>query len=218
MLKMLIGIQPKYLRYYIIALTHSSTNEESDSNNERLEYLGDAFLGSIVAEYLFKKYPTKEEGYLTEMRSKIVSRNALNEIALNMGIPKIIRYNHTDRILKRSQIFGNALEALVGAIYLDLGFYKTRTFILNNLLKNYVDMDELEHTEYNFKNKLYTWAHRREKSIEIKTISETIEAGRKIFSMAVLIDNEILVKATGYSKKEAGQKAAEMAVKKLNIS
>src|SRR5690606_12127451 len=109
------------------------------TNNERLEFLGDAFIGSIVGEYLFKKYPTQNEGFLTEMRSKIVSRQSLNDIAVKMGLPKIVRYNIQDKVLKRSHIFGNALEALVGAIYLDRGFDYTKKFIYQNLLSNYVD-------------------------------------------------------------------------------
>lgn len=110
--------------YYVTAVTHRSSDEDLLHNNERLEYLGDAFIGSIVGEYLFKKYPTRDEGYLTEMRSKIVSRQSLNEIALRMGLQKIVRFNKHDKLLRRSQIFGNALEALVGAIYLDKGFDK----------------------------------------------------------------------------------------------
>lgn len=210
-LKNLLGFTPKFLTFYIIALTHSSQNDQTAHNNERLEFLGDAFLGSIVAEYLFKKYPQNDEGFLTEMRSKIVSRNSLNEIARKMGLRKIVRFNHQDKILQRSQIFGNALEALIGAIYLDVGFKKTRRFIIKQILSNYVDMDMLENTEYNFKNKIYTWAQKNGKEIQFITLGESIEAGRKVFSLAIMVDDVELVRATGYTKKEAGQRAAEMA-------
>lgn len=214
-LKNILGYKPGYLPFYIAAITHRSSSDQITSNNERLEFLGDAFIGSIVGEYLFKKYPTKDEGYLTEMRSKIVSRVSLNEIALRMGLQKIVRFNKNDKMLRRSHIFGNALEALVGAVYLDVGFEKTRKFILKGILATFIDMEELETTEYNFKNKLYTWAQRLGKQIEFVTISEKIEAGRKIFTVGIDVDGETFMTASGYTKKEAGQLAAQKAMEKV---
>ena len=214
-LKNILGYKPGYLPYYVSAITHRSQSDLVATNNERLEYLGDAFIGSIVGEYLFKKYPTRDEGYLTEMRSKIVSRQSLNEIALRMGMQKIVRFNKNDKMLRRSHIFGNALEALVGAVYLDVGFEKTRKFILKRILATYIDMEELETTEYNFKNKLYTWAQRKGKHIEFITVSEKIEAGRKIFTVGIEADGQTIMTASGYTKKEAGQLAAQKALEKL---
>lgn len=214
-LKNILGFKPGYLPYYISAITHRSQSDLVANNNERLEYLGDAFIGSIVGEYLFKKYPTRHEGYLTEMRSKIVSRSSLNEIALRMGLQKIVRFNKNDKMLRRSHIFGNALEALVGAIYLDVGFEKTRRFILKRILATYIDMEELEMTEYNFKNKLYTWAQRNGKHIEFITLSEKLEAGRKVFTVAIEVDGDTFMTASGYTKKEAGQLAAQKAMEKV---
>lgn len=214
-LKNILGYKPGYLPFYVAAITHRSQSEVSESNNERLEFLGDAFIGSIVGEYLFKKYPTRDEGYLTEMRSKIVSRLSLNEIALRMGLQKIVRYNYNDRLLRRSHIFGNALEALVGAVYLDVGFEKTRKFILKRILATYIDMEELETTEYNFKNKLYTWAQRNGKKLDFVTLDEKSEAGRKVFTVSIEVDQVSLVTATGYTKKEAGQLAAQKALEKV---
>lgn len=216
-LKNLLGFKPRYLPYYIIAVTHSSKSDQVELNNERLEYLGDAFLGAIIGEYLFKKYPTRDEGYLTEMRSKIVSRNSLNEIARRMGLQKIVRYNQYDKILRRSQIFGNALEALIGAVYLDVGFERTRKFILKRVLSTFIDMEELETMEYNIKNKVYSWAQKEGKVISFVSVKESIEAGRKVFTMAILIEGEEFVRATGYTKKEAGQRAAEAAMELLNL-
>ena len=214
-LKNILGYKPGYLPYYVSAITHRSQSDLITTNNERLEYLGDAFIGSIVGEYLFKKYPTRDEGYLTEMRSKIVSRQSLNEIALRMGMQKIVRFNKNDKMLRRSHIFGNALEALVGAVYLDVGFEKTRKFILKRVLATYIDMEELETTEYNFKNKLYTWAQRKGKQIEFVTISEKLEACRKIFTVGIESDGETIMTASGYTKKEAGQLAAQKALEKV---
>jgi ribonuclease-3 len=214
-LKNILGYKPRYLPFYISAITHRSQSDLISTNNERLEFLGDAFIGSIVGEYLFKKYPTRHEGYLTEMRSKIVSRVSLNEIALRMGLQKIVRFNKNDKMLRRSHIFGNALEALVGAIYLDVGFDKTRKFILKQVLATFIDMEELETTEYNFKNKLYTWAQRSGRHIEFVTISEKLEAGRKVFTVGIEVDGEIFMTATGYTKKEAGQMASQKAMEKV---
>lgn len=216
-LKNILGYKPKYLPFYISAITHRSQTDTTSSNNERLEFLGDAFIGSIVGEYLFKKYPTRDEGYLTEMRSKIVSRQSLNEIALRMGLQKIVRFNKNDKMLRRSHIFGNALEALVGAIYLDVGFDKTRKFMLKQLIGNHVDMEELETTEYNFKNKLYTWAQKKGKQMEFVTLNESIEAGRKVFRVSIDVDGESFITATGYTKKEAGQLAAQKALEKIEV-
>src|SRR6187401_666487 len=121
-LEHLLGFTPNHLPYYQLAFTHRSNIEVIAENNERLEFLGDAILGSIVAEYLFKKYPYQPEGYLTELRSRIVRRETLNNVALRMGLNKLVQYNQNDRGLSRSHIFGNALEALIGAVYLDQGF------------------------------------------------------------------------------------------------
>lgn len=214
-LKNILGYKPRYLPFYISAITHRSQSDLVSTNNERLEFLGDAFIGSIVGEYLFKKYPTRHEGYLTEMRSKIVSRVSLNEIALRMGLQKIVRFNKNDKMLRRSHIFGNALEALVGAIYLDVGFDKTRKFILKQVLATFIDMEELETTEYNFKNKLYTWAQRSGRHIEFVTISEKLEAGRKVFTVGIEVDGDVFMTATGYTKKEAGQMASQKAMEKV---
>lgn len=214
-LKNILGFTPKHLPFYVIAFTHRSSNEQLEANNERLEFLGDAFIGSIVGAYLFKKYPNKDEGFLTEMRSKIVSRQSLNEIALKMGIQKLIRFNKQDKMLRRSNIFGNSLEALVGAIYLDRGFEKTEKFILKNLLYNYVDIDDLEATDFNFKNKLYNWAQINNKVVDFITLGESNEAGRRVFTVGIEIDGELYIKATGYNKKQAGQTAAQKALEQL---
>jgi ribonuclease-3 len=149
-----LGFQPKQLRFYEIALTHRSSSDEISRNNERLEFLGDAMLGAIVGEFLFRKYPNQDEGFLTEIRSRIVRRESLNAIATRMGIEKIVQYNKYDRGLSRSHIFGNALEALIGAIYLDRGYELTRKFVLNELIKNYIDLDTIEKTDTNYKNQL----------------------------------------------------------------
>jgi ribonuclease-3 len=216
-LEHLLGFTPKHLPYYQLALMHRSKIEELAQNNERLEFLGDAILGSIIAEYLFKKYPYQSEGYLTELRSRIVRRETLNNVAVRMGLQKLVQYNQNDRGLSRSHIFGNALEALIGAVYLDQGFAKTRSFIFGQIIKPYIDIETLESTDTNYKNKLLSWAQRINKNIVFDTIDEKLEGARKIFTLAIVLDGEVIATGSGYNKKEAGQVAAQKAIEKLGI-
>ncbi len=217
-LEHLLGYTPGHLPYYQLALMHRSKIEELAYNNERLEFLGDAILGSIVAEYLFKKYPYQSEGYMTELRSKIVRRETLNNVAMRMGLQKLVQYNQNDRGLSRSHIFGNALEALIGAVYLDKGFAKTRSFILKQIIKPYIDIDTLESTDTNYKNRLLSWAQKNSKTVSFDTLDEKIEGSRKIFTIAIVIDGQQLTTGAGYNKKEAGQVAAQKAIEQLHIS
>lgn len=216
-LQPILGYSPRYLPYYQVALMHRSKIEEIAENNERLEFLGDAILGAVVAEYLFKRYPYQPEGYLTELRSRIVRRESLNALALKMGLDKIVQYNQADRGLSRSHIFGNALEALVGAVYLDVGYPKTRSFILKQMIKGYIDIEHLESTDTNYKNQLLSWAQRQGKKVHFDTLDEKMEGARKVFTMGILWDGRVVGQATGYSKKEAGQMAAQKAIEALGI-
>ncbi len=216
-LEHLLGYTPVHLPYYQLALMHRSKIEELSHNNERLEFLGDAILGSIVAEYLFKKYPYQSEGYLTELRSRIVRRETLNNVAMRMGLQKLVQYNQNDKGLSRSHIFGNALEALIGAVYLDQGFAKTRNFILKQMIKPYIDIEVLESTDTNYKNKLLSWAQKGNKIVSFDTLEEKVEGSRKIFTLAIVVDGNQVATGSGYSKKEAGQVAANKAIEVLGI-
>lgn len=214
-LESLLGFRPEHLAYYQLAFAHRSQSEVVLENNERLEYLGDAILGAIVAEYLFKKYPMEAEGFMTEMRSRMVRRESLNSVAMKMGLNKLVQFNQNDRALSRSHIFGNALEALVGAVYLDQGYAKTRRFVLRQIIKAYMDMDEIEATDTNYKNKLLSWAQRKGQKLEYQTVSEKLEGARKVFTIAVQLDGQTFVTGTGYTKKEAGQEASKKALLKI---
>jgi ribonuclease-3 len=216
-LEHLLGFTPKHLPYYQLALMHRSKIEELAQNNERLEFLGDAMLGAIVAEYLFKKYPYQPEGYLTELRSRIVRRETLNNVAMRMGLQKMVQYNQNDRGLSRSHIFGNALEALIGAVYLDQGFTKTRSFILKQLIRAYIDVDMLADTDTNYKNKLLSWAQRGNYELSFETLDESMEGSRKLFTIGIALDGKVVAQGSGYNKKEAGQVAAQKAIEVLNI-
>jgi len=215
-LEHLLGFTPKHISYYQLALMHRSKPEEVTDSNERLEFLGDAILGAIIAEYLFKKYPYQSEGYLTELRSRIVRRETMNNVALRMGLNKLVQYNKNDRGLSRSHIFGNALEALIGAVYLDQGFIKTRKFILNQLVREYIDLDTMESTDTNYKNQLLSWAQRNNHVLTFDTIDEAMDATRKLFTVGIMIDGELMASGTGFNKKEAGQVAAQKALEKIN--
>ncbi|MBL7763594.1 MAG: ribonuclease III, partial [Chitinophagaceae bacterium] len=185
--------------------------------NERLEYLGDAILSALIADYLFKRYPYKEEGFLTEMRSKMVNRQQLNEIAVRMGLKKITLFNKMDGSLKVSQIFGNTLEALVGAIYLDKGYKKTNKWVMDYIILPHMFVDELEILEINHKNKLYGWANKNGKVLEFETIDEKVENGRRLFTVAAVVNGENLAEGKAFNKKDASQIAAQLAVTKLGI-
>jgi len=174
-LKNILGFKPGNISLYKTALTHRSIREGADENNERLEYLGDAILSAMIADYLFKRYPYKEEGFLTEMRSKMVNRQQLNEIAVRMGLKKVTLYNKLDGALKVSQIFGNTLEALVGAFYLDHGYKKAAKWVLQTIIQPHMFMDDLEILEINHKNRLYGWANKNGKVLEFETLNEKLE-------------------------------------------
>ena len=214
-LEHLLGFTPKHISYYQLALMHRSKPDEVTDSNERLEFLGDAILGAIIAEYLFKKYPYQPEGYLTEFRSRIVRRETMNNVALRMGLNKMVKYNQNDRGLSRSHIFGNALEALIGAVYLDQGFAKTRKFILNQLVREYIDLETMESTDTNYKNQLLSWAQRNNHVLSFDTLEESMESTRKLFTVGIMINGDLMASGTGYNKKEAGQVAAKNALDKI---
>ena len=212
-IKNLLGFYPNNIHLYLLAFRHKSIAIEIKdgvkNSNERLEFLGDALLGSIVAEYLFSRFPLKDEGFLTEMRSKIVSRVYLNRLALKMGVDQLVQYNQNAKVYK--SIYGDTLEALIGAIYLDKGFRFTRKLILERIVKYYIDVEDLQNQELNFKSKLINWAQKNKKSIFFDA-KELIAADKqRYFEVTVLIDDKALGSAKGLSKKAAEQSAAESA-------
>ena len=216
-LRNVLGFAPGNLSLYKTALSHRSIREGADENNERLEFLGDAVLSSLVAHYLFMRYPYKDEGFLTEMRSKMVNRNQLNEIALKIGLKRITFYNRFDNSLKISQIFGNTLEAVVGAVYLDKGYNETQRWVTRQIINPHFFMQDLENLDINQKNKLYGWANKNGKSLEFETLEEKIENGRRLFTIGAKIDGVVVAEAKAFNKKDASQVAAQIAVEKLGL-
>ena len=214
---MLIGYRTGNFELFKTALNHRSVKDNPTENNERLEFLGDAIIGSVVAEYLFKKYPYKGEGFLTEMRSKMVNRQQLNHIAIQMGLRKLTRFNKMDGGLKTSQIFGNTLEALVGAIYLDKQYNFTKQWIIQKMIQPYLFMDELEQIDINIKNKIIGWALKQGKQIDFVLAEEVQEGRRKLFTINVVIDGEVIASQKGFTKKDASQLAAQKAIENLGL-
>lgn len=213
----ILGIKPGKIVLYTTALSHRSVKDTPDENNERLEYLGDAVLSAIVADYLFKRYPYKGEGFLTEMRSKMVNRQQLNDIAVKMGLKKITLYNKFDSSLKGSQIFGNTLEAVVGAVYLDKGYKKTQQWVLEQIVIPHMFVDDLEAIDINLKNKLIGWAAKNGKTLVFDLVEEKLEGSRRVFTIHTVIDGEVISMGKAYNKKDASQIAAQVAIEKLGL-
>jgi ribonuclease III len=212
-----LGLKPGNLTLYKTALSHRSVKDTPDENNERLEYLGDAILSGIVADYLFKRYPYKGEGFLTEMRSKMVNRQQLNDIAVKMGLKKITLYNKFDNSLKGSQIFGNTLEAVVGAVYLDKGYKKTQQWVMKQIIIPHMFVDSLEAIDINLKNKLIGWAAKNGKQLTFDLAEEKLEGGRRMFTINAVLDGEILAHGRAFNKKDASQVAAQKAITKIGL-
>ncbi|HCS21201.1 MAG TPA: ribonuclease III [Bacteroidetes bacterium] len=224
-LSQLLGFRPGNFALYEQAFRHNSyvnqkfPDEEGVLSNERLEYLGDAVLDLVVAEVLFLSYPNKGEGFLTETRAKIVSRAMLGDLAVKMGLDEMIQYGKglgNNKQVMRS-LSGNALEALLGAIYLDKGYSFTRDYILKRVLKNYLDIHELALLEVNFKSRLIEWSQKMKKEIQFDLAEEKIKGRSKIYVMSVKIDGLELGRGEEFSKKKAEQEAARIACIHLQI-
>ncbi len=217
-LRNLIGFTPAYLDLFKLAFFHKSTFTSRDyaiSNNERLEFLGDAVLSTIVAEYLFTKYPNSDEGFLTKMRSKIVKRNSLDEIADRMGLDMLLSHYNATR-LSRSML-GNALEALVGAIYVEKGYEYTKDYVINRILRRYLNIHELEHFDDNYKSQLLEWCQKHGHTVDYRVLSRYKSDKRDKFKVAVFVDGKKLGTADDFNKKSAEQMASERAMYALKI-
>lgn len=217
-LKNILGFTPAYLNLFKLAFYHKSTFTTRDyaiSNNERLEFLGDAVLSTIVAEYLFTKYPNSDEGFLTKMRSKIVKRHSLDEIADRMGLDLFLSdYNQT-RLSK--SMLGNALEALVGAIYIEVGYERTKRYVIRRILRRYLDIHELELFDDNYKSQLLEWCQKNGHQIDYKVLAKYKSDKRDKFKVAVYVDGKKLGTADDFNKKSAEQLASERAMLALHI-
>lgn len=218
-LKELLGFYPQNLKLYDLAFVHKSASTIDSRgnfvNNERLEYLGDAILGAIIADFLYNRFPQEDEGFLTKTRSKLVNRTFLTKLTFDMGLNVFIDSNTTKNIDK-SHIYGDALEALIGAIYLDKDYKSAKYFVTKRILSGFVDLSEIENEDSNFKSQLIEWSQKNKKDVRFETTEETNEKSRQPKFIAVVeIDNKQTGKGTGTSKKEAHQNAARETLKKL---
>lgn len=224
-IRRIVGRSPSNLAPYRLATQHVSVAKKNQhgvrESNERLEYLGDAVLGMVVAEYLFKKFPFKDEGFLTEIRSRIVNRESLNQLARKIGVNDIIEFDEGNPPRRRSRlshksIAGNTLEALVGAVYLDQGFKAARRFILKKMLVPHFDLSSVVENDTNYKSKVIEWAQKHNRAVRYEVVETRGGNQYKEFITQLLLDEEPISTGSGYSKKKAEQRASEKALSVLN--
>ncbi len=220
-LRNILGFYPKNIALYKLALRHSSAahqiKEGVKNSNERLEFLGDSVIGTITADYLFKKFPYKDEGFLTKLRSKMVSRAQHNKIALKLGLNVLVQSNNDRFGTKPSSINGDAYEALIGAIYLDKGYKAAQNYVLTQIINVHIDMHEVETKEIDFKSKFIEWAQREKKNYSYEIIAKGAESSNKQFTIHLIVDDEILGSVQHFSKKLAEQMVSEQACATLGI-
>jgi len=218
-LKKILGFRPGNLKLYEIAFIHRSATftmpDGSKVNNERLEYLGDAVLDAILSDFLFEKFPDASEGFMTKIRSRIVNRDVLNQLAVSMGINKILISNVSSAHPTKN-LYGDALEALIGSLFLDKGFKKTKKLFIRNVLNKYLDLNLIVNTDSDYKSLVFEWVQKNKTSL-IFTYNEEYDFKLKksIFSTTLIIDKIEMGEGHGSSKKEAEQEASSMAWKRL---
>lgn len=214
----IIGFTPSNIQIFKQAFSHKSAVDpklHTVTSNERLEYLGDSILSTVVAEYLFQKYPNSNEGFLTKMRSKIVKRKTLNRIADDMGIDVVLQDNNDTRLSESMK--GNALEALVGAIYLEKGYNPTKAIIVNSILRRHLDIENLEEVDDNYKSQLLEFCQKNGNDIDYKVIERFKFDNRDRFKIAVFVNGKEIANGEDFNKKSAEQSASFKALKSLGL-
>jgi ribonuclease-3 len=215
----MLGFYPRNIEIYQQALLHKSSSIKSGKgrllNNERLEFLGDAILDAVVADIVYKKFEGKREGFLTNTRSKIVQRETLNRVAVQIGLDKLIKYT-TKQSSHNSYMCGNAFEALIGAIYLDRGYRACKKFMEERIINQYLNLEKISRKEVNFKSKLIEWSQKNKFNIEFNLTGQSVdEAQNPIFETQVTVENIAAGTGKGYSKKESQQEAAHETLTKI---
>lgn len=216
----ILGFKPKNIAIYEEAFTHRSTNEKNSEghsqNYERLEFLGDAMLGAVIASHLFKEVPGGNEGYLTKMRSKVVSREHLNELGRDLKLILLVKTSIPTKQFGEN-IHGNVFEALVGAIYLDRGYRYCEKFINKRVIKPYVDIEKLEGKIISYKSLFIEWCQKNKKKFKFAVYEDTGTDALKHFAVKLQLDDQVVGKARATSKKKAEERAAKRAYYKLQI-
>ncbi len=211
------GYRPKKISYFEQAITHkSNANSKYIDSNERLEFLGDAIIDAVVAEFLFARFPNEDEGYLTKIKSKLVSRKTLSEIAEEMEIRQVLRY-HKGRSININTLEGNAFEAIIGAIYLDGGFEQVRQTLEQHVYRKYVNINKVLEEEIDFKSKLFIWSQRNKLSIDFQIISEINKGSSWEYKVIVLVNDQKYGLGMGSSKKAAEQVAAKETLELIGV-
>lgn len=209
----ILGFYPRNIEIYKQAILHKSSSVKTQGrliNNERLEFLGDAILDAIVADIVYKKFEGKREGFLTNTRSKIVQRETLNNIAINIGLDKLIKYS-SKQSSHNSYMSGNAFEALIGAIYLDRGYRACKKFMEERIIGQYINLDKISRKEVNFKSKLIEWSQKNKFEIEFRLIGQTLDDNQNpVFETQIIVENIPGGTGKGYSKKESQQEASHI--------
>lgn len=220
-LKRILGFYPRHLHYYKLALMHKSMHQRTADgkrvNNERLEFLGDAILGAVVGDIVYHHFSGKREGFLTNTRSKLVQRETLNRVAVEVGLDKLIQ-SSISSTSHNSYMCGNAFEALIGAIYLDRGYHCCMEFINKRILHRLLDIDKVANKEMNYKSKLIEWCQKKKVRFEFRIVSqhrERRESYSPVFDSEVLLEGVVCGEGSGYSKKESHQLAAKAAYKRI---
>lgn len=212
--KKVLGFYPCDTRLYELAVLHSSLARENavdQQNNERLEFLGDSIINAVVADYLYAKFGDRREGYLTNVRSRIVSRDMMNRLAENLGLRDIVQVSGSLGRDFSENILGNALEALVGAVYLDQGFGRAKRFVLNRLVAQLSDPQMMQMDEFNFKSRLIEYCQKHKKTFEFELIEERqLDESRHFFRTAFKLDGEVIAEAEGSTKKDSHQKVSRL--------
>ena len=221
-LKQMFGFKPRKLKLYEIALIHRSATftmpDGQKVNNERLEYLGDAVINGILSDYLFEKYPNANEGFLTKVRSRIVNRDILNQLAVSLGVSNILICN-VNATLPQKNLFGDALEALIGAIFLDKGFEKTEKIFINCVLNKRLDLETIINTNADYKSLILEWGQKNKSNLLFKHNKKyDAEQKKPVFTTKLFIDDKEFASGKGTSKKEAEQEASGIAWEKIKKS
>ena len=215
----ILGFYPRNIQLYEQALLHKSTSVRSDKgrplNNERLEFLGDAILDAIVGDIVYKRFEGKREGFLTNTRSKIVQRETLNKLAVEIGLDKLIKYS-TRSSSHNSYMYGNAFEAFIGAIYLDRGYRTCKKFMEERIINQYLNLEKISRKEVNFKSKLIEWSQKNKFCVEFNLIEQSLDSDQNpIFETQITVENIPAGTGKGYSKKESQQEAAHATLTKI---
>ena len=216
----IVGFYPHDISLYQQAVAHKSSSIRLNNgkwvNNERLEFLGDAILDAIIADILYKKFESKKEGFLTNMRSRIVQRDTLNKLGVELGLDKLL-ISSTRNVAHNTNIYGDALEALIAAIYLDQGYRVAKRFVFDTLIKEHLDMEDVVKNEVDFKSRLIEWGQKVKVEVRFDVIKSYYDENHNpIFHSSVFISDVEISSGVGYSKKESHQKAAEKALKHID--